>query len=69
MSRFQEEMEVLREEISSLGFGTVNIRQTAYPGVRIVIGSEQLLLETEYTNTTFQRVKGKEGIDFIPYQA
>jgi len=69
MTKFQAEMEGLRNEMSSLGYGTVNIKQAAYPGVRIIIGTEQLLLETEYTNTTFQRIKGKEGLDFIPYQA
>ena len=60
-----EEASGLKEEIESLGYGTISIKQAAYPGVRIVIGTEHMLLETEYENTSF--IRGSEGISFVPY--
>ncbi|MCL1848436.1 MAG: FapA family protein [Clostridiales bacterium] len=65
LSELQTEIYLVNEEMSTLGFGTINIKQSAYPGVRIVIGSEQMILETEYTNTSF--VRGSKGLSFIPY--
>jgi len=67
MSGLQQEIAVTIEEMSTLGYGTVNLKIAANPGVKIIIGSEQTLLETEYVNTTF--VRGGEGISFVPYQA
>ena len=60
----QTEITGLKEEMAALGYGSVNVRQSAYPGVHIVIGPEHLLLETQYNNTSF--VRGAEGISFVP---
>ena len=65
MELLEEEMTELKAEMSTLGYGTVNIKQSAYPGVRIIIGPHQLLLETQYDHTSFAR--GSEGVSFGPY--
>ncbi|MCL1849751.1 MAG: FapA family protein, partial [Clostridiales bacterium] len=62
----QTEMEAIKEEIASLGFGSINGSKSIYPGVRIVIGSEQMLLETQYDYTSF--IRGSQGIAFVPFQ-
>jgi len=67
LMEMQSEMAAVIEEQSSLGYGTVNIKGSIYPGVRIIIGSEQMLLENQYDYTSF--VRGGEGISFVPYQA
>jgi uncharacterized protein (DUF342 family) len=66
--RYQEmemEMTRLREELSTIGYGTVHVKRSAYPGVRIVIGPEQVYLEQQYDYCTFTR--GNDGITFAPY--
>ena len=65
LSGFEADMEALQKEMASLGYGTVNIKQSAYPGVRIVIGPHQLLLETQYDHTSFSR--DDEGVTFGAY--
>jgi uncharacterized protein (DUF342 family) len=65
LSAAGEEIEALRAEMATLGYGTINIKQSAYPGVRVIIGPFQMLLETQYDHTSFAR--GKEGISFGPY--
>ena len=62
----QVELEGLNEEMASLGYGCVHVKQSIYPGVRIIIGSEQLLLEAQYDFTSF--IRGGDGISFAPYQ-
>ena len=65
LSALEEEMAAVKAEMSTLGYGTVNIKQSAYPGVRIIIGPHQLLLETQYDHTSFAR--GVQGVSFGPY--
>jgi len=62
----REENVAVDEELKTLGFGLINIRQAAYPGVRIVIGSEQMVLENTYNHTTFTR--GEDGISAGPFR-
>ena len=65
LGSMEEELADLKAEMSTLGYGTVNIKQSAYPGVRVIIGPHQLLLETQYDYTSFSR--GGDGIAFGPY--
>lgn len=65
LDELNAEIYIVKEEMSTLGFGTINIKSSAYQGVRIVIGTEQMILETEYNNTSF--VRGSGGISFMPY--
>ncbi len=60
----EAELEVVHEELATVGYGTINIKQSIYPGVRIVIGPEQMLLETKYDFCSFMR--GEHGITFTP---
>jgi len=64
MVQMQAEMAEVEEELGKLGYGVVNVTQSAFPGVRVIIGSEQLLLETQYDHTTFSR--SEEGVVFGP---
>ncbi|MCL1804614.1 MAG: FapA family protein [Clostridiales bacterium] len=63
----QKELEAVKEEMASLGYGSINAKQSIFPGVRVVIGSEQILLERQYDFTSF--VRGGDGISSVPYQA
>jgi hypothetical protein len=63
-AELEEEMANIQDVIASSGFGSVNIAGTAYPGVRIVIGSEQLPLESKYDHCTF--IREQQGITMIP---
>jgi len=67
LAEMEAEMERVDEELSKLGYGSVNAKESIYPGVRIIIGSEQMLLENQYDFTSF--IRGSEGISFVPYQA
>ena len=57
-----EEYEMLQSEIAEIGYGTVNVRRSAYPNLKIVIGPDVLVLKNEYSYTTFSR--SNEGIIF-----
>lgn len=64
LEKMEAELEVVHEELATVGYGTINIKQSIYPGVRIVIGPEQVLLETKYDFCSFMR--GEQGITFTP---
>ena len=57
-------LEAIKKQISELGNGTINIKQTAYTGVKINIGSETLILQKEHDYVSF--LKDADGITFIP---
>ena len=59
-----EEHEQLKGRLAKIGFGTVNVTKTVYPGVKIIIGSESLHIQSAYTYTTFSR--GPNGVVFAP---
>ncbi|MCL2121065.1 MAG: FapA family protein [Clostridiales bacterium] len=65
LASLQQEVIEVKEEMDTLGYGYVNIKRTAYPGVRIIIGAEQTQLDTEHTASSFAR--GETGIYFGPY--
>ena len=65
--RLEQELHDVKENAAALGRGAVNIKRTASPGVRIVIGDDQMDLRAMYENTTFTR--GEDGIYFVPCTA
>ena len=67
LASLQNELEPITEEMASLGFGSVNGSKSIFPGVRVVIGSEQMLLEKQYDHTSF--VRGESGISAVPFKA
>jgi uncharacterized protein (DUF342 family) len=58
----KEEHEVLKKQIEEIGYGTIKVLRSAYPGTKIVIGPESLTLQTEHSYSLFLR--GDEGITF-----
>lgn len=59
-----DESAAIQEKLAAMGHGFVRVLKTAYPGVKIIIGSEQFPLRTEYTFTCFKRTA--EGITCAP---
>lgn len=59
-----EEYAAIQEKLALMGHGVVRVLKTAYPGVKIIIGSEQFPLHSEYTFTCFRRTA--EGITCSP---
>ena len=66
LANLQKELEPVKEEMASLGYGSVNASKSIYPGARVVIGSEQILLEAQYDYTSF--IRGNSGISAVPFQ-
>ncbi len=64
LEKLEAELVIVHEEMATVGYGTINIKQSIYPGVRIIIGPEQVLLETKYDFCSFMR--GEQGITFVP---
>jgi len=54
----EQEYEIVKQRFSGAGKGMVKVSKTAHPGVRIIIGSEQLLLQTEQDFVCFTRKEG-----------
>jgi uncharacterized protein (DUF342 family) len=63
-AELEEELISVQEVIAASGFGTVNISGTAYPGVRVIIGSENMPLESKYDRCSFMR--NEQGIQMVP---
>jgi uncharacterized protein (DUF342 family) len=59
-----EALDTLRMQMESLGRGMVNVKKTAYTGLKLIIGTETLILQTEHDRVSFYN--GQEGITFIP---
>jgi len=66
LKNLQKENEAVQENMASFGYGVISIRETAFPGVRIFIGSERMNLESKYTHCTF--IRDQEGIQMVPYR-
>ena len=60
----KSEMERLEMQLSRLGRGTVNVRRVAHTGLKIVIGQEILILQSDHERVTFYTTK--DGITFGP---
>ncbi len=60
----EDELQNIQATLASVGHGTVNISGTAYPGVRIVIGSDVFHIESKYDHCVFAR--NEEGIQMGP---
>lgn len=58
----KEEYDELEKQITNLGYGKIIVYKSAYPGLKIVIGPDTLVLEAEYPNSIFTR--GPMGITF-----
>jgi uncharacterized protein (DUF342 family) len=59
-----ESLELLKSQMEALGRGMVNVKKTAYTGLKIIIGSESLILQTEHDRVSFYA--GQDGITFVP---
>jgi uncharacterized protein (DUF342 family) len=59
-----EQLETLRKQMEALGRGMVNVQKTAYTGLKLIIGTESLILQTEHDRVSFY--VGQDGITFIP---
>jgi hypothetical protein len=64
VKELEAEMADVNEIIESAGFGSLNITGTIYPGVRIVIGPENLLVEDKYDRCSF--VRNENGVQMVP---
>ena len=62
----KEEHEAIKEKMAEIGFGKINVKKTAYPGLKILMGTDVLTLQQDHTFVTFLR--GSEGITFTPLQ-
>jgi uncharacterized protein (DUF342 family) len=51
-------------QMDAAGRGTINVKKTAFTGLKLVIGTETLILQTEHDRVTFYN--GQDGITFIP---
>ena len=60
----KEEYDLLKKQIEEIGYGIVNVKKTAYRGLKIVIGSDTLVLQIDHSHVTFTR--GNDGIKFAP---
>jgi uncharacterized protein (DUF342 family) len=60
----QENLELLQKQMDALGRGMVNVQKTAYTGLKIIIGSESLILQTEHDRVSFY--VNQDGITFVP---
>jgi len=60
----KETLAVLEGHVSRLGRGTVNVRKTAYTGLKLVIGDETLILQNDHERVSFY--DGQNGITFVP---
>jgi len=64
----KEEHEDVKQKLAESGNGWIKVLKTAYPGVRIVIGAEQLHLHDGHDFTRFSRTVGVSGISTAPAQ-
>jgi uncharacterized protein (DUF342 family) len=59
-----ESLELLKAQMEALGRGMVSVKKTAYTGLKIIIGTESLILQTEHDRVSFYT--GQDGITFMP---
>jgi hypothetical protein len=62
----KDEHDDVKAKLAESGNGWIKVMGTAYPGVRIVIGAEQLHLHDDHDFTRFSRIVGESGITKAP---
>jgi len=60
----QEQLEKVKTKMSVTINGAINIKQTVYTGVKLIIGPEMLVLQNEYDYVSF--IRNADGITFLP---
>ena len=58
-----EERKALKDQIDKLGYGNIQVRDTAYEGLRINIGSCTMVLRDSVVSAKFYR--GEDGVKFM----
>ncbi len=53
------ELDLINEKVANFGKGYLAVRHTAFPGVKIIMGQEQMLLKSKYQFTLFSRNEGR----------
>lgn len=61
----QASLATIEGHVARLGRGTVNVKRTAYTGLKIVIGEETLILQNDHDRVSFY-CHSNEGIIFVP---
>jgi hypothetical protein len=64
VAELEAEMEEISEVIASAGYGALNISGTVYPGVRVIIGPENMMVENKYDHCSF--VRDDKGVQMVP---
>jgi len=59
-----DEHRMLKERINALGYGIIRVQNTAYEGLRVIIGSYTSVLKDSVRSVKFSR--GEDGIIFSP---
>jgi len=65
-TELHEEHDILEKQISELGYGTINVKKTAYPDVKIIIGPDSTTLQAPHSFVAFTRSREGKGIGFAP---
>ena len=59
-----DDYKAMKEQINALGYGTIRVRNIAYEGLRIIIGSSTLVLKDSVKAVKFSR--NEDGIIYSP---
>lgn len=62
----KEEHEKLNAQMTEIGYGKIHVKKTAYEGLKIVMGTDVLTLQTDHSFATFFR--SSNGIEFTPFR-
>jgi uncharacterized protein (DUF342 family) len=60
----KEALTTLEGQIAAMGRGMVNVQKTAHAGLKLIIGTETLILQTDHDRVSFYN--GQDGITFVP---
>ena len=63
-AEISDEYTTLKQQIAEAGYGTVSVQKSAYPGLKIIIGPDSLVLQSVYSYTIFSR--SDKGVVFAP---
>jgi hypothetical protein len=62
----KEEHETLKAQMGEIGYGKLHVKNTAYHGTKIIMGSDNLTLQIDHSFCTFLRKD--DGITFTSYR-
>ncbi|MCL2097000.1 MAG: FapA family protein [Oscillospiraceae bacterium] len=62
----REEHAMLSAQMADIGYGKVHVKNTAYHGTKIIMGTDVLNLHVDYSYVTFFR--DGEGVNFAPFR-